>query len=581
MRFLINTFTDRVKNSDGTYRRGKRLIPLGARLIETRGTRNSYTLNGQLDFSKIWNDHELSSIVGSEIRHIHRNSATTDRFGYNPKDLTFQKFNKELVSNTPRTNWAKMIFYDNFFEKLDRYFSLYGNFVYRYKERYVLSGSMRIDQSNLFATDPKNRYIPFWSVGAKWIISDEGFFDTNGCLNRLAFRTSYGVNGNVTNKYGYFDIGILSPSSVDIEDKDFIKPQSSIFGVSIRYPKISDLRWERTNTINFGLDIGILDDKIAMEIDFYNKETFDLLSYVNGDPTRGFSSYVANNANINNKGIEISLNTINLQKKDFKWTTYLTCRYNKNRVSKLHIDELSPSMEASSLVGYRNIENYPTNSFWLFNYVGLDGRGNPIIKDKKGKKYNLNEDAIRSTVTKAEDFLSYAGTIEPIYMISLSNSITYKKLSLSFMFVGYMGHVLMKDGFDGTYFTPERPHFDSEWLQINKEAARSWRSPGDEKYTNVPEAMDFTAMHKEIIKVSTKNVIPGDYIRLRELILTYSLSKKLLKKCHLKRVVFNAKANNLFLITANKEGIDPEAHGLYERYSRIQPSFTFGVQINF
>jgi TonB-linked SusC/RagA family outer membrane protein len=457
MRHLINDYTEKKLISSeydwdtgeekNIYERGKRWIPLGGRITETRGNSNSYTLRGQLDFNKIWGDHELSSIIGSEIRHIFSTSTTTDRFGYNPEFLTFKEIDKATLKahvNDDIGQGGNFEFYDKFTENLNRYFSLYGNFIYRYKNRYVLSGSIRTDQSNLFGTNHKYRYKPFWSVGAKWIISDESFFNTDGILNRFSFKASYGINGNISNEYGPFDIGRYEKNYItDTDTKD------NEISVHIDKPKILDLRWERTRTINFGFDLGFLDDKIAMEIDFYDKQTFDLLSIVDGDPTLGFTSYHSNNANINNKGIELSLNTVNLQKQDFKWTTFLIFRYNKNRVTKLldRSDEI-PDWVAGQ--GYQNIEGYPSNSFWLFDYVGFNGRGVPIFKDNKGNKYVVDYIKKDMNIADATDYLKYAGTIEPIYMVSLSNRITYKRLSLSFMFIGYMGHILMKDSFNGS-----------------------------------------------------------------------------------------------------------------------------------
>jgi hypothetical protein len=143
------------------------------------------------------------------------------------------------------------------------------------------------------------------------------------------------------------------------------------------------------------------------------------------------------------------------------------------------------------------------------------------------------------------------------------------------MFVGNAGHVLKSDSFNG-YF----PHSSYSPSLINKDAAKRWKKPGDEKNTNTPPLRSYL-FAIPMIKGSTKNIISANYIRLRELILTYSLPNNIIYNSGLKRVSFNAKVNNLFIITANKKGIDPEAHGIGQRYFRIKPSFSFGVQISF
>ena len=206
MKQLINNTTPLDFGGDLT----KLNIPLGGRFVETRVNRNSYTLRGQLDFNNFFDDHEITAIAGSEIRNIHNRNVVNDKFGYDPKTLLFKHVDKDRLKFVQdvynyQGNTMQVPFLDNFNESTNRFFSVYGNATYGYKNKYILAGSIRMDQSNLFGTDPEFRYKPFWSVSAKWRIAEENFFNLKA-INKLDFRVSHGINGNISNQHGPFDI---------------------------------------------------------------------------------------------------------------------------------------------------------------------------------------------------------------------------------------------------------------------------------------------------------------------------------------------------------------------------------------
>jgi TonB-linked SusC/RagA family outer membrane protein len=561
----------------------RRFIPIGDRLIETRGRNNSYILRGQLDFNKIFREnHALTLFMGSEIRHVFKTSTTVDRYGYNKETLLYQYINKSRKKSLDGTfaeggEPGLITFADGFTENTNRYFSLYGNFTYGYKNRYLLSGSMRIDQSNLFGTDPKYRYLPFWTLATKWKISEEDFFNVNA-INSLSLRLSYGVNGNVPRGYGPFDI-------VEYLLTEYGGPDPVREALKIISPAVYDLRWERTNTINIGFDIAMFNDKLLLNIDMYNKQTFDLLAESKIDPTQGFTSVMFNRGDINNKGIEISLNTVNIQKNDFSWSSDLNFRYNKNRITKVfntnsggsrYADLALASVQTNS--GLQNFVGSAANSFRLFDYRGLNEKGHVLVR-KKNKEIVEIDNKVGTgqniQTWQSSNWLIDAGTVDPIYTLSLTNTISYKNIVLSFMFVGNAGHVLKSDSYNGDF-----SHSSETPSSLSKDAVKRWKKPGDEKKTDIPPLRSYP--HSiTLTEGSTKNIVSANYIRLRELILTYSLPNNIIHNSGLKRVSFNAKVNNLFIITANKKGIDPEVHGIGVRYSRIKPSFGFGVQISF
>lgn len=540
-------------------------IPLGERITETRANRESYTLRGQLDFNKSFGDHDVSAILGSEIRNVFNSQTTIDEFGYDDNTLVFQPINKKYlgqpISNTyqpgGKTNTG-VPFYDGFQETKNRYFSLYGNFSYSYMNKYILSGSARIDQSNLFGTDPKYRYKPFWSVGGKWRVDQESFFKVP-LFDKLDLRASYGINGNISNKYGPFNIAksLLSYRSGQINSMEIITPA------------ILDLRWERTATENFGMDLAVLNSRIGLTLDYYVKKTTDLIANGKANPTQGFSNLVKNDANITNKGIEITLNTENIRTNDFSWSTLFTFRHNKNKVTKSYSDEDLGYYVA----GLVNLEGAPANSYWYFNYNGLNEEGLPTIKKANGDILVLNSSFSPTRDVSIEDLIN-AGSADPIYSGAITNTFTYKDLSLSFMFIGNGGNVLMKDSYNGETIS-RNP------MNINSDAAYAWKNPGDENVTDIPLIKYVNAYSSSVVRRSTKNIIDGDYLKLREVILTYSLNNDFLRSKKIDNILFNLKANNLFYIAKNSNGIDPESQGVGTRFFPVQRSYSLGLTVNF
>jgi len=448
---------------------------------------------------------------------------------------------------------------DKFREKTDRYFSVYGNFSYDYKKKYILSGSIRVDQSNLFGTDPEFRYKPFWSVGSKWRIHEESFFDSK-LIDALSMRLSYGINGNIANDYGPFNIA----------KSLYSYRAGNVNSLYVSSPSIQDLRWERTSTTNLGLDISMHNRKINLGLDYYLKNTDDILASGKADPSQGFVKLMRNDANIKNQGIEISLNTTNLQTEKFNWRTSLAFRYNKNEVKQVYLSEDKAAWIANSL---QNFEGKPANSFYLYDWVGLDNEGQVTVNNRNGEVVTVASGSYSPSETMKKDDLVYAGTSDPKFTGALTNNFSYGNFGLSFMFVFSGGHVLLNDTYNGNYIgaRPSKVHAD---------AAKAWKVAGDENTTDVPKVNSYFYA-PSVSKYSTKNIIDGDYLKLRELIFTYNLPKHILQKLYLQNAILSFRANNLFYVAKNNEGIDPEAHGIGARYFPTKPSYSFGVNINF
>lgn len=571
MKSLINNTASSNFNGDNTTL----IIPRGGRLIETRGDTRSYTGRVQLDYETSYKKHNFRALAGTEIRHLFSSSITTDRFGYNEKSLNTVPVNKYtygtdgLAQTLTGTNYPifgfiseGLTFYDDISENTDRFFSAYGNFSYDFDNKYVLTGSVRLDQSNLFGTDPKFRYKPFWSVGGKWNIHEEDFFNIDA-IDRLSLRASYGINGNIANLNGPFNVAQLGISG----RAGFIE------GAEIISPAVKNLRWERTATSNFGVDVSMLKNRVALSLDYYRKKTSDIFASGRNNPINGVNRILRNDATITNDGFEVSLNTRNITSNNFNWSSTLVFRHNKNNVEKINVQE---RFATSFVISPRNQTGNPANGLYVFDWAGIDNEGNATVRTKDGEivtlagSFNVGGDEL------IREDLVYAGTINPTFTGAITNNLNYKSFNLSFIFVTNQGHKLLKDSYNGET-SPGQPQ------NINTDALFAWNAPGDETSTDIPQIgkSGIVASTTAVAKYSTKNVIDGGFVRLREVLLSYTLPQDAIKAIGAKNASINLRGNNLWLSTKNNEGIDPEAHGYGVRYFPRQASFTFGVNVNF
>lgn len=564
MRGLINNTTP--LDYDGNTQNLN--IPHGARFTQTRGETQNYLFRGQLEYTKsLGENHHLNAILGGEFQEIKVVSTQTDRFGYDVNSnlflpIDYRRLSEDIINvYHPYGTISRGLqdtFSENFSESINRYVSAYSNLTYRYMDKYIFSASARMDQSNLFGTNPKYRYRPFWSLAGKWRMGEEEFM--KGFDSKIDFRVSYGINGNIANEVGPFDIA----------SKGFVTRVGNKLGLNITSYKLDDLRWEQTETINLGVDLGLIKNRLDLTFDYYRKNTTDILAGVEVDPTVGTLFIQRNDASIINDGYEIALTSTNITKNDFSWTTQLNYRYNKGRVTKATFD--SESELAVSYAGrVLSLKDAEPRSLYVFDYAGVNDLGQGQIRKSDGTLVAV-DNTVNPIYALEFDDLKSAGTTVPKHVASLNNNITYKGFGLSFLFIYQGGHVTLKDSYNGAVI-------GANISSVHSDARYAWKQAGDELSTDVPSIS--SATYSSIIRSSTKNVIPADFIRLRDVVLSYTIPTKFIEKTKIKELTFNLRGGNLWLWTKNNAGIDPETQGLGYRTAPLQKSYTLGVNLIF
>lgn len=193
-----------------------------------------------------------------------------------------------------------------------------------YGNRYVLNANIRFDGSNLFGSNPKYRYLPLWSVSGKWIINNESFLKNCQQISNLALRASYGLRGNIVEDSSPSIIAAALPPN----------PVTGLFEMEIQQAPNPDLKWETTSSFNLGLEVGLFNNRLALDVDYYLDNSKDLIAYKSISSVSGFSGKYVNYADVRNSGVDIALSGTLINMKDWRWTAAFNMGYVKNKVTK-------------------------------------------------------------------------------------------------------------------------------------------------------------------------------------------------------------------------------------------------------
>jgi hypothetical protein len=542
------------------------LLPYGN--IYNRQTQqgNSYNLRQQLNFDKNFGGrHNITAIVGSETKNMKLELNNQTDYNYDPNVLSYTMVNgASLASATGLllggTFAATDLGYDR--EVVNRFVSFYGNVGYSFDDKYLFTGSLRWDRSNLWGTDSKYQNKPLWSVGMGWNIYKEGFF-TPGFVSYLKLRSSYGIGGNIAKNSAPYMTAYYSSNLLlgGLQGSISSRPN----------PLLS---WERTFTGNIGVDFALYNNRITGSVDYYNKKGKDLLANTQGIPTEGwgYSTYTINNGEMTNHGIETTISADIIRSKDWRWNLTGLIAFNKNKVTYVNVEAPIYILQLDYPNAFPRVSD-PFNGVYSFQWAGLSDKGLPQVYNEKGDKVTATPSTLASVV--------YSGTKVPKYSGSFSSSLDYKNFTFAFLVTYEGGHVMRNtdlpmlggqyNGLVGGYMTAFRP--------VNKRITERWRKPGDEAFTNVPkvafaESPGFSSDISTMYTYSSINVLDAGNIRLRNISLAYNLPSRITKRAFVESARLQFNVENAFTIAADKT-----AKYLLGGYNR--PNYVWGLYLGF
>jgi len=386
-------------------------------------------------------------------------------------------------------------------------------------------------------------------------------------FNDFTFRSSIGLSGNQNGIGNYASLGLWSSGSNYIG-------QAGTQPSQLANP---NLTWETTRQFNAGVDISILKGRVSVTADYYNKYTYDLLLDVPVPNRTGFDTFLQNYGSVRNKGFELGINTVNIDRENFNWSTNFNISWNRNKIEKLASDiTLGASGRNTSILR----EGYAINSFYLYKQLYVDPQtGNAVYEDVNGD----------GKITTADRQI--VGHAAPDFSGGLTNNFKYKNFDFNFFFFFTKGNSVlnMQDFFLVHGGTQANIGFLPRQLD-------RWQKPGD--ITDIPRMTTFrddpTANNSSannyagnVASLSSRYLEDASFIRLKHISFGYNLPSKTAQKIGFAKLRAYVQASNIFTIT-NYGGLDPEVSATggnqntagYDWATTPQPrTYQFGVQV--
>ncbi|MCD8164801.1 MAG: TonB-dependent receptor [Bacteroides sp.] len=514
--------------------------------------------------------------------------------------FTYQCTNREyaqLVGSAFPTNdintlnYASLIDADNTYtyKTAEALVSYLARVNYAYKDKYLLSASLRTDGSSRFA--PGNRWSLFPSVSVGWRVEEEEFMKSVEFISSLKLRGSYGMTGNnnlptnttgsnTVSSYAYSNTFFQTPYSLGKDGA--LVPGMAVTSYVLGNPSLT---WERTNEYNYGMDLGLFQNRILLNLEYYYSITDKLLLKQGAMSFGGYNEYWNNVEKVRNRGFEIELTTVNITNKDLAWRTTFNFSTNKNKLISLggpaHQYNYGERQEVyAAIVGQPSIQyyGYKTDGVWLSD--------EEIAKAKETTDYKVTTaagglkvvDTNGDGTVDANDRVAL-GNPFPDFTWGITNTLTYKNFEFSFLVQGVQGVDIINGD-----------HYYTEILKFNKNYVKNrWLSPqypGDGKTPYYTNGMQ---------RILTDYVVEdGSYIAFRDIQLAYNFPKKAAQKVGLTGIrLYSGIQNLLYIMASGYKGINPEARytggdydsPLVDGYQRggypLQRTFTLGVTINF
>ena len=440
-----------------------------------------------------------------------------------------------------------------------------GRLFYGYNDRYMFTGTVRRDGYSAFGSN--NPWATFWSVGGSWVFSEESFIK-QPWLDYGKLRVSYGTNGNRSLKDTYLALSNLSNGGV----MGYYNSDGSaavIQALEISRLGNPNLEWEKTTAYNVGLDFSVLDSRFTGSVEWYYKKTHDMIMNQRLPNFTGFSSITTNLGEVTNSGFELTLNSRNMEIKNFTWNTSFGFSYNKNRINHLYYeyDENGKEINDTSNKWYigkpvGEIWDFEVDGIWQLNEAAEAAKVNQKPGDPKVVNHYTNDDKEDGTPVYNDKDKVYQGTTAPPIYWNLRNDFTFlKDFTFSFSMYSYMGHKSQA----GYYLNGDNS--GSMFTQTSNTYKKEYWTP--ENPTN-----DYARLNAVGPSGATgvQKVYNRNFVRLDNITLGYTLPVKFTRKYQIEKIRLTAGVNNVCTFDSWDYG-DPETGG----YSNRQ--FQFGINV--
>ena len=558
---------------------GNTLMPKGGELTIQDIRNKSYMFRLQADLNKYWGSaqqHNINTFLGMEVNSSKYNAYQNVTRGYDPErgkqfvtvaPGTYPSYDEWVATNVP-------IVTDN----LSNMLSLYGSISYSYENLFTINANVRYDGSNQFGERSNDKILPIWSTSVSYNIAEHGLCDW---FDDLRLKVSYGYQGNMLD----------NQSPVMVISK---KPEDDHYGEYVStidiYPNPA-LKWEKTGSLNLGVEFSILEHRLMVSAAYYRKKTTD--AYMNKEisEVNGMKAYVVNGGEVVNSGYDISFMLIPVKTDDLRWYVSTSFSHANNEVSTLpSADQYERS---NFLNGTAVVKGKSVSSFYSYKFVGLNQEnGLPLfddMEDEKEKLYGATKYDVFTQVLEA------SGQREPTIFGGFNTTVNYKRWRLNASFTYSLGAKtrLFK------LYTDNSARIRPE-SNLSKTFLKRWQHQGDENYTNIPafisngrdesslshwstntsgQVPEIASTRWEMYNYSNIRVVSADYLKCTNLGLTYSFDAE----CWgISLLDVSVSVSNPFILTNRKlKGQTPIQSGFTEIQLSERQTFSLGLNMTF
>lgn len=550
------------------------MYPYGGKYDRDEDNSDMWMANARLNYIKMWDDiHSLNVMVGGEMTSQKRTGFGTSEYGYFPDrgKVIYYEYNKEDAGNLYDfygTSASKHTV--RLTDQINNKMSLLATLAYSYKNRYILNANFRVDASSRFGKKTNNRFLPIWSIAGRWNVVSEKWMESQKLFDELSFKVSYGLQGNVISTVGPDLIAKYPLKPVDEHIGEYVLNLKSL-----PYP---DLRWEKTQTINLGMEFSVFDGRFSGSVEYYQKRGKQLLYSLNVPVEQGVDAAYQNGANIRNEGIDVALTIMPVKTSNIRWTLSPVLSWNRDKIHR----KTENRSYGEYLDGTVVLDDYAVSSFWSWKYKGLTHEeGLPIFEYDSGNGYTNTE--MKEDPTK---FLEYSGRRNPLVTGGISTRLAVYNFTLRASFAFNLGaKIRLRPVYASRMALSSPSHYEN----VPAEFVTHWRQPGDEEFTDNPGFVKPGNSYMYTHPAGTESlytmwdegnhrVVSGDFLRCRSIGLNYSFPKRIASRLGLQGLTMELSGNDLFVV-ANKRlrNQDPETSS-----SAVprQPSYNFTINIS-
>ena len=561
-------------------------LPQGGELTRNDVTNRSWTARFQLDANKFFGSdkqHNIQAGVGYEASSTRYKGYQNTTRGY------FPERGKQFVSNIDLNDYPA---YMNWMasnvpaitDNLNNIMSGYATFSYSYKYFFTGNVNARVDGSNAFGDRSNEKFSPIWSVSAIYNISEHPFLRSLRWIDYINLKSSYGYQGNMLD----------TESPVMTIRKGTMNSYFGEYESTVNTRPNPNLKWERTNSFNLGLEFSLFERRLQVEAEMYLKTTKDAFMNKVISDVNGFDSYVINSGTMVNRGYNFNATFIPVRTPSFNWILSGSLSHVTNEMLT------APGSQAytldSFLSGEAVVKGYAIGTFWSYRFLGLNPlNGGPLFDDGEERISELETMSPYETYTT---ILEPSGPREPTVTGSINNTFTYKAWRLNVGLYYSMGAKTRLFRVFDNYVNG----YSSE-KNMNRVLLSAWQKPGDEAYTQIPAVMGkasngyydywrhwsslysgarFHEVPWDMYDYSNARVASGNYLKVQSLSLTYELPKRVLDAWKMQRVALTLEATNLYTFCDSRlKGQTPTQGGFSEVQLTDTPTYTLGLNINF